>query len=62
LIESGVVKNTEVEKMQIRMYEPEVMSARLKNIGFSNVQTIKACKHGSSPDSDDEMIVFECEK
>jgi len=62
LIESGVVKNTEVEKMQIRMYEPEVMSARLKNIGFSNVQTIKACTHGSSPDSDDEMIVFECEK
>jgi hypothetical protein len=53
---------TEIEELNVRIYDPEEMVAILKDVGFRSVKMIKAFDPKRPPDNSDETIVYECHR
>lgn len=62
LIDGHTIVKTEVEKFEIRLYEPKDLCTLLKEVGFRKVQMIKAFVPSSKPAENDEVVVYECRK
>lgn len=62
LVKDNQVTRTEIEELKTKFYTPESLILMLKNIGFSEVILHKAFDKKTSPDSDDEVIIYECRK
>ena len=62
LIENNQIVKTEVETYELQFYEADEMESLLTEAGFSNIRIIKAFEHGKTPDSSDDVIVYECSK
>jgi SAM-dependent methyltransferase len=60
LIENNTILHTEVEELKVRIYQPDELTLILKEAGFKGVKIVKAFERGSSPDENDESIVYEC--
>lgn len=62
LISEQQVIKTEVEQLQVRLYEPSDLIERLTTIGFREIKLIKAFDVNKNSDSEDEVVVLECIK
>ncbi len=62
LIDGHSIIKTEMERFCLRFYEPEKLYAILKEIGFNNINLIKAFDRYKSPGVQDEVLVYECTK
>lgn len=61
LIQDNRAINTEIEHFSIRLYDPNLLQNILNDIGFTT-KIIKAYDHLKIPDTQDEVIVYECRK
>ncbi len=61
LTHNNSIIHTEIEELKVRIYEPHELTEIIKSCGFK-VRTIKAFEAETSPDKDDEAIVYECRK
>lgn len=62
LVTAGNIVKTEIEDFKIRLYDPNDLKEKLKNIGFSEVTLRKTFDHYANPGENDENIVYECKK
>lgn len=62
LIQNNQITKTEIEEFKVRLYDPEQLTKKLKNVGFSNVNLLKAFDRKISPGNNDEIVVCECKK
>ena len=62
LVDEHTIIQTEIEKLQVRVYEPNELCTLIKETGFKSVQMIKAFISGAKPNTDDEVVVYECRK
>ena len=62
LVEDGTIANTEIETIKVKLHDPKALSSLIGEIGFTEVRALKAYKHGESPVSNDDLIVYECMK
>lgn len=62
LVDGHTIIQTEIEKFQTRIYEPNQLCKLIKGAGFRSVKMIKAFVSSASPDADDEVVVYECRK
>lgn len=60
LVDGHTLLKTEIESMQLRLYEKEEILSLLKIAGFSEVNIIN--NFGHSNVKDNEVMVFECKK
>lgn len=54
--------HTEVEELRVRIYDPYELTDILRNSGFQNIRVVKAFNNTVIPDSNDEVIVYDCRK
>lgn len=52
----------EIEEYVLRFYTEDEFRAFLQDAGFSMVVMVKAFQHGTLPDSNDSLVVYECTK
>ncbi|MBB63465.1 MAG: SAM-dependent methyltransferase [Waddliaceae bacterium] len=62
LVDEASVTRTEIEKLQVRLYEPSELCTLLQKVGFKTVRMVKAFTSASVPDENDEVIIYECKK
>ncbi|MFA6501379.1 MAG: class I SAM-dependent methyltransferase, partial [Parachlamydiales bacterium] len=62
LIDEHTIIQTEIEKLQVRVYKPNELCSLIKEAGFKSVQMIKTFVSGAKPNTDDKVIVYECRK
>lgn len=62
LMEAGKIIHTEIEELEVKIYEQDQLMKMLKAAGFKNIRTVKAFDQSSEPASLDESIVYECRK
>jgi SAM-dependent methyltransferase len=62
LIKTNRIKTTEVEKLEVRMYDAFEIEQWLKEIGFINIQRIKPYNIKCAAIEQDETVIFECTK
>jgi hypothetical protein len=62
LIAGSSITKTEIETLQVYLYNPIVLSTLLKEVGFRKIKLIKAFEHDKKPGRNDEVIVYECHK
>jgi SAM-dependent methyltransferase len=62
LLDKGHIINTEVEHFQVRTYEANQMLELLNSVGFKKIKMVKAFDRIQSPNENDEVIVYECQK
>jgi SAM-dependent methyltransferase len=62
LIDGHAIEKTEIEKFQVRIYDPSDLTALLEEVGFRTVNMLKAFTPNTGPDANDEVIVYECRK
>ncbi len=58
--EDNQIIATEQEDFKIRLYTQQEFEELLKQAGFKNITKIKAFDHSKSPETDDELVIFEC--
>lgn len=63
LVNSNSITQTEIEYMKLRLYDDsDQLLTLLKEVGFSNVNILKAFDRNKQPDQNDESIIYECRK
>lgn len=62
LVEGTQIIKTEIEIFKVRYYSNESMCQMLKEIGFKDVKLFKPFDRERTPDSEDEVVVYECVK
>jgi SAM-dependent methyltransferase len=58
----GAVEQVEKEEHALRLYTDEEMLELLKGVGFEVIKRVKAFEHGTLPDSEDILVIYECKK
>jgi ribosomal protein S18 acetylase RimI-like enzyme/2-polyprenyl-3-methyl-5-hydroxy-6-metoxy-1,4-benzoquinol methylase len=61
LIHNNSIIHTEIEELKVRIYEQHELTEILKSCGFK-VRAIKAFDGSTTPDENDESVVYECRK
>lgn len=62
LIDDNTIIKTEIENFKLRFYDPDKLFAILSEVGFTEIKMIKAFDHSKQPESNDEVVVYECKK
>lgn len=58
----GTTEQLEIEEYTLRFYSENEMQILLQEAGFSSIRRIKAFRHATLPDSEDNMVMYECKK
>ncbi len=58
----GKVLEAETEEHALRLYSNAEMLGQLQAAGFETIKIVKAFEHGTLPDSEDILVVYECKK
>lgn len=61
LIDNNSIIHTEIKELKVRIYAPLELTEIIKNCGFK-VRTIRAFDESSTPDENDESVIYECRK
>ena len=62
LIDGNRLIQTEIEDFKVRLYDKDELSVMLKTVGFKEINMVKAYDHNKHPESNDEVVIFECRK
>lgn len=62
LVKNNNIVHTEIEELKVRFYNPEDLVKMLKDVGFKNIKMIKAFNGMATPNEDDKMVIYECQK
>lgn len=62
LINNNQIIQTEVENLKLRLYDPEMLTPILAEIGFRDIKIFSAYHRNISFETSDERVVFECKK
>ncbi|MCH9624214.1 MAG: hypothetical protein S4CHLAM27_05920 [Chlamydiia bacterium] len=62
LVQGNTIVKTEIEEFKRKLYDPELLLRRVKEIGFSQVVLHKAFVKEALPEKGDDVVVFECKK
>ena len=63
LVDSNRVVQTEIEEYKIRIYDdPSLLVNLLSEVGFKDIQLLKAFDRNSLYQEQDESLVYECRK
>ncbi len=56
------IQELEIEEYALRFYTEAEILALLKEAGFATVTVVKAFQHGTLPDPEDVLVIYECMK
>lgn len=63
LVDANHIVQTEIEEYQIRIYnDPTLLTNLLSEVGFRDIRLLKAFDRATSPDKNDDTILYECRK
>lgn len=62
LIDGNRIVQTEVEEYKILIHDPAMLTEMLRKVGFKQIKLVKAFDRMSTPNDNDESIVYECRK
>ena len=62
LVDKNSLIKTEIEKIPVKIYDPQILCNILTEIGFTQIKILKAFDPTTPPSDDDESIIFECIK
>lgn len=63
LVAHNKIIETEIEEYKIRLYSDEtILTNILHEIGFKHVRVVKAFDKNKCPDTEDEVLIYECVK
>ena len=62
LIEGNNIIKTEIENFRVRLHDPIQLCSILKEAGFKDIKMIKPFDRNKKPDSNDELVIYECRK